>query len=357
MFIRAFIRMVFLALSLIVAPGLISEDQPDPGIKTGRDISFALFKEDKPIETTLVFDLTSYIRNKPKDGYIKASITFHLSDKDSISRDIRLKTRGIFRKSYCYYPPIELNFKKVDFGFTDLDKISKLKMVIPCKAGIANEKYILKEYLVYKLYSVLTDTSFRVRLLKLTCVDSEKKKKSYQQYSFLIEPVEMLTARTNSVQIKSKALNQTHITPRLMDRLAIFNYMIGNYDWSIPGQHNIKVIKPLVIDSAQNGIAVPYDFDWTGVVDASYAVPAEFMGIDNVRQRLFQGVCRDREVYENDLQEFIAGKDEFYRVINDFEYLGERDKKDVTNYLNEFFDNITGKNSVVDIFLRSCKKL
>ncbi len=357
MLTRAFIHMVYLALFIVPAQKGVSDVLFTTTGNSEDKSSFGLFNEDKPLETTLVFDLASYIRNKPKDGYLKANITFHLTGKDSVNREIRLKTRGIFRKSYCYYPPIELNFKKVDFGFTDLDNISKLKMVLPCRAGIANEKYILKEYLVYKLYNVLTDTSFRVRLLKLTCVDSEKRKKSYSQYSFLIEPIEMLTARTNSVQVKSKTLNQANITPGIMDRLAIFNYMIGNFDWSVPGQHNLKIIKPLVIDSAQRGVAIPYDFDWTGIVDASYAVPAEFIGVDNVRQRLFLGICRDRKVYENDLKEFISKKNEFYRVINDFEYLDTRDKKGIINYLDEFFDNLEGKNNVVDIFLRSCKKI
>ncbi len=320
------------------------------------DKSFRLFKDENPIETTLVFNIAAYFRDRPNQGYLKAKITMN-NGTDTVSRDIRLKTRGIFRKGYCYYSPIQLNFKKVDFGYSDLDKISKIKLVPPCKAGIANEKYVLKEYLIYKLYNVLTDTSFRVRLLNLTCIDSEQKKKTYHQFAFLIEPIDMLEARTNSLQIKSKTLNQKHIDPRIMDRMAIFNYMIGNFDWSVPGQHNLKIIKPLVLDTAQKGISIPYDFDWTGLVDASYAVPAEFIGVENVRERLFLGVCRSKSVYEQAIKEFVARKDEFYGIINKFEYLEDRDKKQIIDYLDEFYDNLAGYNNVIDIFLRTCKKL
>ena len=82
-----------------------------------------------------------------------------------------------------------------------------------------------------------------------------------------------------------------------MDRLAIFNFMIGNYDWSVPGHHNVLVIKSLEFDPYGLGIAIPHDFDWTGLVNASYAIPAENVGTENVRERLFEGICRTEEVY------------------------------------------------------------
>jgi len=325
-------------------------------VPDGPKKSFRLFEDQELLEITLRYDLTSYFRNKPKEGYLNANITFHQSKTDSLSKEVRLRTRGIFRKGYCTFSPIELNFKKVDFGYSDLNKISKLKLVPQCKPGIENGKYVLKEYLAYKLFNLLTDTSFRVRLLKINYIDSLKKRKNFTQYGFFIEPVEMLAKRTNTIQVKSKALNQKNIYPYLMDRLAIFNYMIGNFDYSIPGQHNVKVIKPLVIDPRQLGIAVPYDFDWTGLVNASYAIPDDkIVPVKSITERLFLGICRSREIYENDLKIFIAKKDEFYKVINEFPYLNTRDKKEVTDYLDEFYNHLTGYNNVLDTFLRNCK--
>jgi hypothetical protein len=140
-----------------------------------------------------------------------------------------------------------------------------------------------------------------------------------------------------------------------MDRLAIFNYMIGNYDWSLPGQHNVKVIKPMVIDPVGLAIAIPYDFDWTGLVNASYAIPAEVVGTETIRERLFVGICRTREVFQKDLEIFTEKKDEFYRVIDEFPYLNKREKKDMTVYLDEFFNDLTGKSRLIDILLNSCK--
>ena len=318
--------------------------------------SFRLFEDDKIVEITLRFDLTTYFRTKPQENYLKANITFHLSNTDSISRDINLRTRGIFRNKWCVFPPIELNLKKAHFGYTDLDKISKLKMVPECKFSSENKDYILKEYLAYKLFNVLTDTSFRVRLLTVNYIDTQKKRKPIQQFGFFIEPVEMLAARTNCFKVKSRTANQKNIVPKVMDRLAIFNYMIGNYDWSVPGLHNILIIKPMVIDSTGLGIAIPYDFDWTGLVNAEYAIPTEEMGTDNVRERIFVGICRSKEVYLKDLELFSEKKDEFYRVVNEFPYLDKKEKKDVTGYLDGFFNQLVGrKDMFIYNLINTCK--
>lgn len=318
--------------------------------------SFRLFKDEKLLEITLRFDLSTYFRTKPQNNYLDANITINPGKPDSISKDIKLKTRGIFRNTYCMFAPIELNFKKIDFGYSDLNKISKLKLVPQCSSGRDKEDFVIREYLAYKLFNVLTDTSFRVRLLTINYIDSEKKKKPVVQYGFFIEPAEILASRTNCIQVKSRNLNQKSIIPRIMDRLAIFNFMIGNYDWSIPGLHNVVVLKSKIFDPTGLGIAIPYDFDWSGVVNPPYAVPTEEVGTDNVRERLFTGICRTREIYESELDYFFKKKPEFYQVINDFPYISEKSKKDIINYLDTFFDRIEGKKELIIYQLKNtCK--
>ncbi len=319
--------------------------------------SFRLFDDEKLIEISLRFDLSTYFRTKPRDTYLSANLTIHLNQTDSISKDIRLKTRGIFRNRYCMFPPIELNIKKVNFGYSDLNKISKLKLVPQCSSGKDKEDYVLREYLVYKLFNVLTDSSFRVRLLSINYIDTKKQRKPIHQYGFFIEPVELLISRTNCIQVKSRTLNQKDIVPGIMDKVALFNYMIGNYDWSVPGQHNITVIKSLNFDPDGLGIAIPHDFDWTGLVNPPYAVPTEEIGTENVRERRFDGVCRSKEVYQKDLDLFLAKKNHFYRVINEFPYISQRAKKDITNYLDEFFNKLEGRRDLILYYLlNTCKK-
>jgi hypothetical protein len=320
------------------------------------DTRFGLFEDEAPLEITLQFDLGTYLRTKPKEDYMKGKITFHPGTADSLTRDIKLRTRGVFRNQECYFAPLELNFRNAEFGYSDLDSIRKIKMVSQCSSGSVSEKYVLKEYLIYKMFSAMTDTSFRVRLLTVNYIDSENKKKPFTQYGFLIEPVDMLAARTNSIEIESQALNQKTIYPSIIDRIAIFNYMIGNFDWAVPNQHNIKVFKPLVFDSVYLAVAVPYDFDFTGLVDASYAIPDDkITGTTSIRERIFLGVCRSREVYQKDLEEFLEKKEEFYGIINEFPYLDEKQKKDMIYYLETFYEQCTGKQKILSVFLNSCK--
>ena len=331
-------------------PETVEQNESDPQYP-----SFRLFEDREMLEITLRFDLSTYFRTKPKKEYLPASITFHLNSTDTITRDIKLRTRGVFRNSFCVFAPIELNFRKVDFGYSDLNSISKLKMVTQCRSGSLNADYILKEFIAYKLFNVLTDTSFRVRFLAINYIDTRKDRKPISHYGIFIEPIDMLTERTNSSEVKSTNLTQKNIEPWIMDRMAIFNYMIGNYDWSIPGQHNVKIIKPLDVNPSGPGIAIPYDFDWTGLVDSSYAIPVEDTGLEDVTERLFTGVCRTREVYQKRLEIFSAKKDDFYRVISECPNLDQRLRRELTYYLDGFFNRLEGRNMVVEDFLNTCK--
>lgn len=340
---------------LFISPVLaqVNDTIPGKGANESNSKSFSLFEKEGILNITLKFDLLTYLRKKPKDEYLKTEMT--MSDgNDSIKKEIRLRTRGIFRNSHCTYPPIELNFKKVDFGYSDLNHISKIKLVTECRSSVNDEAIVLKEYLAYKLFNVFTDTSFRVRLCRIRYIDSENNRKPSIQYGFIIEPLEILTRRTGTVYIKATRINQKYIRPFDMDRLALFNYMIGNYDWSIPGQHNVKVIKA-VDPASNNGIAIPYDFDWSGLVNAYYAIPDESVGVESVKKRIFLGICRKDEAFQKDLIIFNEKKEDLYKVINEFPYLKQRDKKEMSDYLDEFFSEIKGKGFLFHL-QNNCKR-
>jgi len=284
-------------------------------------------------------------------------MTINPGKPDSISQKIVIKYRGVIRYEICSFPPIMINFSNPLRD--DSLKIKKIKLVTHCESGSMTDDYIIREYLVYKLFNALTDTCLRTRLLKVNYIDINGKKKTITKYGFFIEPVSMLAKRTNSEIVKSKNLKQQSIIPDVMDRLAIFNYMISNWDWSLPGQHNVEVIKPVALYAGGLGIAVPYDFDITGVVNAAYASPPpEFIGTENIRVRVFYGLCRTKEVYLEDLKVFSNKKDDIYKVINDCPNLNPRSKKDIANFLDGFFGKLENQKSLdnlVENFLKTCK--
>ncbi len=343
---------VLLAL-IIVLPAKSQNDSIDSYSVNDTLADFGLFTRDDILELSLRFDITQYKRKKPKDEYLDAVLTYHISKTDSINKNIRLKSRGQFRNGYCAFPPIALNFKKTEFKLDDLNKLEKMKLVTHCQSG--NEDIVFKEYLIYKLYNVLTDSSFRVRLLRINYINTFKQSKPIRSYAFFIEPLDLLAERINSVPVEVLTLSQKNIVPEMMDRMAIFNYMIGNTDWSVPGQHNCKVLASKSLDRSDLGMIVPYDFDYSGLVNATYAVPAEGLGIESVRQRIYLGTCRSEEVYLNALKEFANKKESFYKVIREFPYLDERTKKDMVRYLDEFYSGFDKRTSIVYKLLNECK--
>jgi hypothetical protein len=316
---------------------------------------FGLFSSDEILGLSLRFDITNYLRNKPKDEYLDAVLTYHINDKDSVNKEIRLKSRGEFRNGYCSFPPILLNFKKTEFGKNDLARLEKMKLVTHCMNG--NEDYVFREFLTYKLYNVLTDTSFRVRLVKINYINTHKKSKPVSSYAFFIEPLDFLAERINSIPVELNNLTQRNIDRKMMDRMAIFNYMIGNYDWSVPNQHNCKILTPAVSLRADAGFIVPYDFDYSGLVNAQYAVPPEGLGITSVRQRIYLGICRNEEIFRKALDEFKDKKQAFYKIISGFQYLDERSRKDMIKFLDGFFNEIENEDIIIRDFLKNCKKL
>lgn len=320
--------------------------------------SIAIFESEKLMEISLELDLKSYLKKDFKES-LDAVLTFHLDKTDSLSRNVKVNNRGTFRSSYCKYPPLEIYFAKTVQAYSGSGKVHRLKLFTCCDSGDQYDEYVLREYLVYKLYNVLTDTSYRVRLLKVSLIDTQKKKKPIIQYGFFLEPKEVLAERINSKVLESTKLGQKHVIPEVMDRLAIFNYMISNYDWSVTGQHNVTILQTLTSNPSGLGIAIPHDFDGTGVVNALYAVPTSESGLKSIRDRIFLGTCRSKEVFQEELKKFLDKKKELYRVVADFPYLNRNSKKDVTDFLDEFFDQIERQktlDNLISNFMKNCKK-
>ncbi len=319
-----------------------------------------LFTNDDILNVSLRFDLSGFLKKPDKNQSFDGVMTFRFSETDTLDRKVTIQYRGQSRYERCRFPPMRIIFKQPVHEVTDSAKIKKIKLVNQCQQGSLYDDYVIKEYLVYKLYSVLTDTCFRVRLLKINYIDTENEKKQITQYGIFIEPEELLAKRTNTLEVKTRSLSQKHMFPSMIDRVAIFNYMVSNWDWSVPGQHNISVFSSPRYDIAGIGIPVPFDFDLTGIVNADYAIPPPGIGIETNRDRLFTGICRTREVYHNELMIFLDKKDEFYSVVNEYPHLSKAAKKNIIIFLDQFFLQLEKPKSLdnlIDLFLDNCKKL
>jgi hypothetical protein len=343
------ILLFLLIFSLLPVSGQIETSDTLSEISDNLTSSFALFQDDDLLEVTLKLDLASYIRKNLKGDSKDAIMTFHLSDADSLEKEVSISNRGKFRLETCSFPPMKINFRKKLNADPDSGKIKKIKLVVHCRPGNLYDEYVLREYLVYRMFNIVTDTSYRVRLLKINYIDKLDKRKPITQYAFFIEPNSILAERTNSVVLEIANITQKNIVPEYMDKVSIFMYMVSNWDWTVSGQHNVTVLKSKDINIAGQGLAVPYDFDLTGIVNSNYAVTAPDYQMSSVRDRIFLGICRNQEVFKKELNEFLAKKVQFYSLVNDFPYLDQRSKKDITDFLDQFFDQIEKPRSLENL--------
>lgn len=323
-------------------------------VKDTQDIKVTLFDTDEVFDISLKFDIPRYKKARSDTMYLDAVLTYFINDTDSVVKNIKVRARGnIRRTAVCDFPPLMLNFKMKDPAGKEFAGINKLKIVPYCKIGY--EQYVLKEYLVYKLYNVLTDYSLRVRLFKITYLSSVRERKPLTQFGFAIEPINLFEKRTATKELNYSNVTQRNLRPEVLDRAAIFNFMIGNTDWSVPIKHNVILLTDARISNANDNLIVPYDFDYSGIVGTDYSVPFESLPIKTVHERLYMAVCRSETEFANAITEFKEKKDEFYKIINTFPYISENSRKNMTRYIDDFFYYIDKRNSLIKKLSSDCR--
>lgn len=310
--------------------------------------SIRFFTDEQVVALTLSTDIKALQSQKGDDVFQPGVVTMRFPDSTRIEEPVNTGARGKFRRGYCRIPPIMIDFRHPDAH--RLGSLGKLKLVIGCGAKDEDEQLLLKEFLIYKIYNLLEEKSFRVRLVHTTYQDTKNRIRTFSQYAFLIEDDGDM-ARRNGCKKKDHAPFLTESTNRdLMTKVAIFEYMIGNTDWSVPNEHNIKLIFSRKEDYALP-YAVPYDFDYCGLVDASYAVPNEVIGTEKITERVYRGFPRSMEELQQTLQLFRDKKEAIYSLINGFTLITERNRKIMTGYLDEFYKTINSENAVKNIFI------
>jgi hypothetical protein len=350
-----------LMLSFLTGPSAAQQD-PGNGQDTTNLIDFTIFprtdpfQSDEIIKISLKFDLKTFIRTKHKEEYLPAELTICNLDPDTIRKNIRVRARGITRKSICYLPPIKLNFKESETGSDSLDDISSLKLVTHCKNSDTYEQYVFKEFLVYRMYNLLTDSSFRVKLLRIDYLDSEERMKPMTRYGFMIESYSGLAERLQGIRLERSGVNTWDTDTYHTNLMAVFQYMIGNTDWAIPVPHNFKLVKPL--EPLSRILAIPYDFDYSGMVNTVYAVPDVNLNIESVRVRVYRGFCLPaKEDYQRLFNVFIKNKQAMFSLVENFELLNKKSKREMTEYLAAFYEIIETPWRAEREIIASCRPL
>lgn len=295
--------------------------------------SDALFSNQAPLKIKLSYSNNS-LNDKTNDStYITSKLMF-LEQNKFKEIEVKLRARGNFRRKNCFFTPVKIKIKNTSSDGTPFSGNSSLKLVLPCKNEKDKNDNIIKEFIAYKIYEIISPYYFKTRRLEIEYNDQAKKdKKKYSLKGFLIEDDDKVADRFEGKIVKRK------IHPLAMDNfnsvcLSLFNYMIGNTDFSSSNQHNGKLLF-----SQKKIIPIPYDFDLTGWVSPSYG-----KGIINrlgyvIEKRNYIGYKRDEVVLYKVRDHFLTLKEVIFEKANSFkiDFDNPHEFNSMINYLKDFY--------------------
>ena len=309
-----------------------------------------LFRSDDTLSVTLRTDLRALLRDKDTANapWRNAMLTY-AGPEGEVSVPLRVRTRGIYRLSHCDLPPIRLRFSDSTSRGTLFHGLGRPKLVNPCQNSGEYEQYVLEEYAIYRVLRLFTPVSLWARLLRITYQDAAGRSKAVTRYAFVTEDPDRFAERFGGTFLKLGMgigrLNQSNVA-----LLAVFQYFVGNTDWSLVGLHNIALLK--VKDST---LALPYDFDWSGVIDAPYAHPAPVLRSSSVRERIYRGYCQPPEVVEPTLARFEALRDTIAAIYRSVPGLEPRSIEQTLRYYDEFYRAIADRRRFMrEVVERDC---
>jgi len=323
-------------LFLLIFVPLSAQYDDVPSFEDTLEVYTDLFYIDEPLNLTMKFNMKEFGKTRRNEKYHPAELTCHVTDSFQVTHPVRVRARGKFRRDYCTVPPYWLNIRYAGIEAEDLQDVVKMKVVTRCKSTAQHEHLVLREYLTYKIYNLLSDYSFNTRLVRIKYIDTGRKNRESEDWGFLIEPNNKMAERNGAMIVDSDKLSIRTVNKEIMDMVAFFSYMIGQGDFSVTGQHNLKILA-LKEYGPTGFIPVPYDFDYSGIVNAVYATPGEQLGIENVRERYYLGACRDEETHSRTVKWLASYQDEITELIMNFEYLPEKEKIDLVAYLDSYF--------------------
>ena len=317
-------------ITILACSGEKAIDEP---ANTGPGFFTSIYSENV-LDATLTFDLDSvnYYKEAVTDHEVDGTLTL-LADS-LIEIPVEIRSRGVTRKNLCPFPPLRVQLKKDAVGQNGWGPYRNYKLVTHCSDSLRDEELLFREYLVYRMYEQLTDLCFNAQLLRMTYYVNGD---TLKRFAVLIENEEEMNQRLGLQELDPETTKITRIHLEHYKSFVLFQYMIGNTDWNLGTGHNTKyVLEP----GSETPIVIPYDFDYCGLVNASYASPYSTLPTKNVRERYFMYRGKKEDDFSAAIDEFLTLKDTWYELIQTFPYLSDDARDDILSWLDSFFVTI-----------------
>lgn len=312
---------------------------------------FDRFQELEIVEMTLTADLDSLINVRNTKEYTKAKVSYKDELGVTQNYNVKVRPRGRFRRRVCDMPPLKLKISKKQLEAAGLSKHNDLKLVTHCLDDESGkDNLVLREYLAYQLFEALTPQSFRTQLARITYQDDDNPDFQMTRYGFLIEDVDELAERIGGKECKDcYGLPKEQYQNSAEHIVSLFQFMVGNTDWSLEMNRNVKQIRM----PGGDYIPVPYDFDFSVLVGAPYLRPNGDLNQTAEMERIFLGHAKNvKEIYST-LAYFKTKEGELIDIVRGFKFLNREERYDIEMYLKSFFEHLKSKGTAKEMIFEN----
>jgi hypothetical protein len=337
------------------AKGGADEPWPDAQTIESRRVAAEnrkLFSTDEPLPFTLTADFKAIDSDKDPNStkVYQGTIEFAGPDGQPKEVPIEIRPRSHSRRIICSFTPLKLTFPKAQVKGTVFDGITNIKLGVHCKGEY--EELLSREYADYRIDNLLTPSSFRARLAHASYVDAKTKKPVDTRLAMFIEDDDDLARRMGGRLTSQEGLRFATVDLDTVTVLSFFEYMISNLDFSLSAQHNLKIVE------VPSGVKYPvaYDFDYSGLVDAPYAVVAPVFHVDTVKDRVYRGPCRPAAELAPIIAKFQTVKPQVMALFDTLPLLKNSYRSSAKKYLEDFYHTLDQPNSVKHNF-SDCKTI
>ncbi|MEL7250911.1 MAG: hypothetical protein AAFO03_20955 [Bacteroidota bacterium] len=326
-------RLLYAAVLTVLLGGLLMSAAPEPSLTVRSQQSFFdRLVTPEITQFTLTFDVDNLSAMKRSDEYFPATFSHQGENWDA-----KVKVRGRYRRRVCDFPPLKLKLNKDMLEAAGLQRHNKFKLVTHCSDNFDNADNVLREHLAYELYNLMTDEGYRTQLVQVTYRNSATGETT-KRFGIIIEDTtEMAHANGGEECEDCYNIDYNRYENGNPEQVALFQYMIGNSDYGFSTPRNIKHVQQQAGGAFK---VVPYDFDFSGLVDSEYAIPNPNLNQTSIKERIFVWDFDQAPQLDNTIAQFLEKENEAMDLVANFPHLSRGSKRQITKYLNGFFSSL-----------------
>lgn len=325
---------------LLVVPVFASGASTDP-----------LFSSSDPLSLTLIGPFERIDDERDKEQEYDGLVRYQDGQGQWVELNVRYQVRGNWRLDprNCNYSQLWLDFRRGQLPGTLFENQNRLKLVVQCRDRDRYVEFLEREMQAYQIFAMLSDYNFDIRPVLVTYQDDEEDSSRTHQ-AFIIEHQNRVAELAGMEEVEENRIEPAQLDPLQSTLASLFMYLLGNTDFSlIQGPegdeccHNTKLMK----DADGVHYPLPYDFDASGFVDASYAPdPNPSFRLRSNRSRLFRGFCVQAETFEVAANRFLSVQEEIQSMVTD---------RRNARYVEDFFEVLTDPNKFEREIVDDCR--